>query len=125
MHAVDHEAFEALVDVAVAALPRYFRDRFENVSFLVEDWADSDDLALTGTTRGGTLLGVYRGVPLPQRTSGYNLTMPDVIVIFQEPLQRMARDADHLAALVEHTVRHEVAHYFGISDRRLRELGAY
>jgi predicted Zn-dependent protease with MMP-like domain len=48
--------------------------------------------------------------------------MPDVIVIFQEPLQRMARDAEHLAELVQHTVRHEVAHYFGISDRRLREL---
>ena len=51
--------------------------------------------------------------------------MPDVIVIFQQPLQRIAHDAEHLAALVEHTVRHEVAHYFGISDRRLRELGAY
>ncbi len=125
MHAVDREAFEALVREAVAALPRYFRDRFENVSFIVEDWADPDDLDMTGTTRGGTLLGVYRGVPLPQRTSGYNLAMPDVVVLFQEPLQRMARDGEQLAALVEHTVRHEVAHYFGISDRRLRELGAY
>jgi predicted Zn-dependent protease with MMP-like domain len=125
VHAVDRETFEALVRDAVTTLPRSFRDRFENVSFLVEGWADPDDLGMTGTTGGGTLLGIYRGVPLPQRTSGYNLTMPDVIVIFQEPLQRMARDAEHLAGLVEHTVRHEVAHYFGISDRRLRELGAY
>ena len=51
--------------------------------------------------------------------------MPDIIVIFQAPLERMARDADHLGEMVEHTVRHEIAHYFGISDHRLRELGAY
>ncbi len=125
MHAVDRETFEALLDAAVAALPQHFRERIENVSFIVEDWADRDDLGLTGTTGGGTLLGLYRGVPLPKRTSGHNLTTPDVIVIFQQPLQRMARDAEHLVALVEHTVQHEVAHYFGVSDRRLRELGAY
>lgn len=124
MHAVDRETFEALLDAAVAALPQPFRDRIENVSFIVEDWAGRDDLGLTGAT-GGTLLGLYRGIPLPRRTSGYSLTTPDVIVLFQQPLQQMARDAEHLAAIVEHTLQHEVAHYFGVSDRRLRELGAY
>lgn len=125
MHAVDREAFEALVREAVSALPQGFRERIENVTFAVEDWASPSDLGLTGTSGGGTLLGVYRGVPLTRRTSGYNLAMPDIIIIFQQPLQRIARDADHLAELVEHTVRHEVAHYFGISDQRLRELDAY
>ncbi len=51
--------------------------------------------------------------------------MPDIITIFQQPLQRMAGDIDELTELVDHTVRHEIAHYFGISDQRLRELGAY
>ena len=125
MYAVEPEAFQTIVQQSVDGLPELFRTRIDNVHFAVEDWADPTDYGLGGTLEGGTLLGVYRGVPLTQRTSGYNLTMPDAIVIFQEPLQRMARDAEHLAALVEHTVRHEVAHYFGISDRRLRELGAY
>lgn len=125
MEPIDRDAFEALMHDAVDALPRSFRERIENLTFAVQDYADPSDFGLTGTSRGGTLLGVYRGVPLTHRTSGYNLTMPDTIVIFQGPLQRMARDADHLAELVAHTVRHEVAHHFGISDRRLRELGAY
>jgi predicted Zn-dependent protease with MMP-like domain len=125
MHVVDHDTFGALLVEAVAALPEAFRERIENLSFIVEDAAHPDDLRRTGTTRGGTLLGLYRGVPLPRRTSGYSLTTPDVIVLFQQPLQRLARDGEHLAALVEHTVQHEVAHYFGITDRRLRELGSY
>ena len=125
MYDIDSDAFEALVRDAVGALPRGFRERIENVTFAVEDWANPDDFGLTGTSRGGTLLGVYRGVPLTRRASGYNLTMPDSIIIFRQPLQRMARDTDHLAELVEHTVHHEIAHYFGISDQRLRELGAY
>jgi predicted Zn-dependent protease with MMP-like domain len=124
MHAIDRNVFEGLVDDAVAALPDGFRERIENLSFSVEERATSEDLRLTGT-RGGTLLGVYRGVPLTRRTGGYNLAMPDRIVIFQQPHERIARDREHLAELVSHTVRHEVAHYFGISDERLRELEAY
>jgi predicted Zn-dependent protease with MMP-like domain len=125
MHAVDRATFEAMVVDAVAELPDQFRERIENVSFIVENSASPADLRLTGTRRGGTLLGLYRGVPLPRRGSSYGYVTPDVIVLFQQPQQRMARDAAQLKALVGHTVRHEVAHYFGISDRRLRELGSY
>ena len=125
MYSTERQSFEGLVTDAVAALPSGFRERIDNLSLSVEDYAGSEDLRLTGTRGGGTLLGVYRGVPLTRRTAGYNLAVPDRIVIFQQPHERLARDADHLAELVAHTVQHEVAHYFGISDRRLRELGAY
>jgi len=91
MHAVDRREFEALLDSALDDLPTRFRDRIDNVSFQVEDWPSGDDVRLTGTTVGGTLLGVYRGIPLTHRTTGYNLTTPDVVVLFQEPLQRMVR----------------------------------
>ena len=85
----------------VAALPAQFRQRIENLSFVVEDWAHPDDMRETGTRAGSTLLGLYRGIPLTRRGSGYNLAMPDVIVLFQQPLQRIARDADHLDELVD------------------------
>ena len=125
MHEMDREQFEAIVTDAVRALPDEFRERIANLEFSVEDWARPDDYARTDTPRGSTILGVYRGIPLTKRNAGYNMTLPDRIVIFQQPLQRMASDADDLTDRIRHVVKHEIAHYFGISDERLREIDAY
>jgi predicted Zn-dependent protease with MMP-like domain len=124
MHEVTIEEFETIVRHAVEALPPEFLDRIANVAFSVEEMARPSDYALD-TVRGATLLGVYRGVPLTRRGAHYNMTAPDTIVIFRQPLQRLARDAADLESRVHHVIRHEVAHYFGISDDRLREIGAY
>jgi predicted Zn-dependent protease with MMP-like domain len=125
MYEVDREQFEAMVMHAVRTLPEEFYQRIANLEFTVEDWARSDDFARTDTPTGSTILGVYRGIPLPKRGAGYNMTLPDRIVIFQQPLQRLARDESDLAERVQHVVKHEIAHYFGISDERLREIDAY
>lgn len=125
MYEVDREQLEQIVTAAVAALPDEFRHQIANVEFAVEDWARPDDYARTKTPAGSTILGVYRGIPLTKRGTGYNMTLPDRIVIFQQPLQRLAADADDLAERVGHVLRHEIAHYFGISDERLREIDAY
>ncbi len=125
MDAVDPALFETMVVEAIERLPDEFRDRIANLDFSIEEWARPDDMARTGTPRGATLLGVYRGVPLTRRGGHYNMTLPDTIVVFRGPLMRMARDEDDLRERVAHVVRHEVGHYFGISDDRLREIGAY
>ena len=125
MYEVNHDTFEGLVAAAVHDLPEAFRDRIANLEFNVEDWAGGDDYARVGGGRGRTLLGVYRGVPLPRRGRGYHMALPDRIVIFQQPIQRLARNKTDLSERVRHVVRHEVAHYFGISDERLREIDAY
>jgi predicted Zn-dependent protease with MMP-like domain len=106
-------------------LPETFRDRITNLEFVVEDRASSDDYARVGGSRGRTLLGVYRGIPLPRRGRRYQMALPDRIVIFQQPIQRLARSEADLTERVRHVVQHEVAHYFGISDERLREIDAY
>jgi predicted Zn-dependent protease with MMP-like domain len=124
MYKVDRETFEGLVTAAVEGLPENFRRRLANVEFLVEDVARGTDFEGLGGP-GRTLLGVYRGIPLTRRGRGYNMAMPDKIVIFQRPIQSLARSAADLADRVEHVVRHEIAHYFGISDERLREIDAY
>ena len=125
MYEVNRDTFEGLVTSAVEDLPETFRDRITNLEFVVEDRASSDDYARVGGSRGGTLLGVYRGIPLPRRGRRYNMALPDRIVIFQQPIQRLARSEADLSERVSHVVRHEIAHYFGISDERLREIDAY
>jgi predicted Zn-dependent protease with MMP-like domain len=125
MYEIQHDEFEAIVTDAVRALPEEFSDQIANLEFAVEDWARGDDYARTATPAGSTILGVYRGIPLTKRGAHYNMTLPDRIVIFQQPLQRIAADADDLAERIRHVVKHEIAHYFGISDDRLREIEAY
>lgn len=122
---MDDDAFADMVARSVEALPEQYRAQIANVSFAIEDWARPEDYALRNLSPGSTLLGVYRGIPLTRRGHGYNMVLPDTIVIFRGPLMRMARDAADLDERVAHVVRHEIAHYFGISDERLREIGAY
>ncbi len=125
MFEVDRDAFVAMVLRALDGLPGEFRERIANLDVAVEDAARPEDYGRLPTPRGSTLLGVYRGVPLTRRGAHYNMTLPDTIVIFQQPIQRLARDEADLEQRVRHVVEHEVAHYFGISDDRLREIDAY
>ena len=118
--------FEALVDEALASLPTTFQEKMNNVAVLVKTWPTQDDLQRAGVPPGHTLLGLYSGIPLTRRTSGYNLVAPDTITLYQGPIE--AASGGELAQIrqqVRHTVIHELAHHFGISDDRLRELGAY
>lgn len=124
MHRTDVETLESMVQLALDELPSEFRTRLENLAIVVEDAPSPQDREQLGG-RNGMLLGLYRGVPLTARHSGYGMIPPDKIVLFQLALERVARDEDHLFELVKHTVHHEIAHYFGISDDRLHELNAY
>jgi predicted Zn-dependent protease with MMP-like domain len=117
---VSRPRFEELVAAALDELPRDLAEGMENVAVLVEDWPRGDQVG----ARGGTLLGLYEGVPLTRRgPMGYAGVAPDRITIFRGPLCARARDEADLAAHVRVTVRHEIAHHYGISDARLRELG--
>ena len=113
-----------MVVQALDELPEALHERLNNLDIGVEDRARPEDYG-GKDLGGGTLLGVYRGVPLTRRVSNYGMVLPDRIVIFRIPLERLARDEAHLYQLVRRTVFHEIAHHFGISDSRLRELGAY
>ena len=97
----------------------------ENVAVIVQRNPTPQQLAAAGVGPNSILLGLYEGVPLTERTSSYGMILPDEISIFQQPIERMcANDADVMRE-VRRTVVHEVAHHFGISDQRLREIGAY
>ena len=123
MVVVSRERFEELVADALDDLPEFFASQLDNVQVVVEDWPSSDQI--DQHTPGGMLLGLYEGFPQTKRGQGYTFVMPDKITIFREPIMRMCRTEAAVAEQVKHTVIHEIAHHFGISDDRLRELGAY
>lgn len=113
--------FEAVVQTAVESLPPAFAERLENVAIVVRPEATAEDLDDAGLERDEELFGLYVGVPLTDR-AGYNLVLPDRILIFQGPHERHFEPGE-LVDQIQRTVVHEIAHYFGISDERLHELG--
>ena len=124
MRCMELERFEELVRRGLDLIPDEIHARMSNVDIEVQDLPSAQQLAAAGVPHGHTLLGLYVGIPLTRRTSGYNMVMPDRIIIFQRPLERISRNEDALVDRVRDTVIHEVAHHFGISDERLDEIEA-
>jgi predicted Zn-dependent protease with MMP-like domain len=121
---IDEDEFELLVEEALVGLPREFRERLRNVDVIIQEEPTLDQLRAVHVPPGHTLFGLYQGVPLTVR-HGTMPMFPDRVTIFRGPLLRRYSDPEAIRAEVRHTVIHEIAHFFGISDDRLRELGAY
>lgn len=114
--------FERLVEDALAELPRRFADAIENVVIVVEDEPAGDDLDAVDDLDDDDeeeLLGIYRGVPLTERSRAEPPLLPDEIAIFQGPIERIATTRDEVVAEVRETVIHELGHYFGLDDDEL------
>lgn len=128
MFRVEREQFEHLVREAVDGLPDVLREKMSNVAVVVKDqpsWSDLHEARRTGEEEPDGLFGLYRGVPLPARGSHYDKVLPDLITIYQSTHEEACDTLEELREEVRITVRHEVAHHFGIDDDRLEELGAY
>ena len=120
---MDRESFDQLVEQAIADMPQQFRAALVNVSVVVQDAPTRAQLEDADIDADELLLGLYQGIPLTARTTNYGLVPPDLIYIFQKSIERVCRSEEQVRAQVQQTVRHELAHYFGISDARLDELG--
>jgi predicted Zn-dependent protease with MMP-like domain len=114
--------FEALVARALRGLPKAFRAKLANIAVVVEDWADAETLADVGVEPPDTLYGLYRGVDLPRRGASYGNVLPDVVTIYQGPIEEDAADEDEMAAIVRETVVHELGHYLGLDDETMHRL---
>lgn len=113
---LERQRFEELVVDALDSLPQWVIDQLENVEIIVEERPPRGEPGL---------LGRYHGIPLTERRN-YAGVLPDTITLYQWTIERVAgEDEERLKRVVAHTVEHEVAHFFGISDDRLRELDAY
>jgi predicted Zn-dependent protease with MMP-like domain len=94
----------------------------DNISIIVADSASNQQMVENGLGPHDVLYGLYEGVPLTDRGS-YIPPLPDVITIFQEPIEKSSSTNSELETQVKATVRHEVAHYFGFSDTELDKMG--
>lgn len=111
------EEFEKLVNEAVESLPKEFKAAMDNVDVVVEE------LPSTRVSRGGLLLGLYQGVPKTVWGRWQGQILPDKISIYKGPIEYLARgDKQKIKELVLDTVQHEIAHHFGISDKRIGEI---
>ena len=95
------------------------RNRIANVAVVVEDWADAATLAEMGIEPPDTLYGLYRGIDLTRRDSGYGNVLPDTIHIYQGPIEEDCGDPEEMSELVRDVVIHEVGHYFGLDDETM------
>jgi predicted Zn-dependent protease with MMP-like domain len=119
---MDRERFEKLVLQAVEGLPEEFLTKLSNIDIVVEDYPSLIKMRKIGLRRGQTLLGLYEGVPQTKRGSYYGLVPPDKITIFQKTIEAKCGHDAGITAEVQRVVRHEIAHHFGISDARLRQI---
>ncbi len=112
---------EILAEETIAALPEYFRVKMDNVVILVQDRPTPSQIRRMGRT----LLGLYEGIPLPERGTNYAGAMPDKIILFRHNIEAECDDESEVPEMVVHTLLHELAHHFGISDEELLKSGNY
>jgi len=112
----------AMAEQALAEIPEELRKHLDG-SIVVEDRADDETLQRMGITSPWNLLGLYRGIPLPNRSVMHVARYPDQILLFREPILRMwRRTGEDLFSIVRRVLIHEIAHHFGFNDEEIRTL---
>jgi predicted Zn-dependent protease with MMP-like domain len=114
--------FEKFVEEALEGLPKQFRERMDNLAVIVEDNPPKEVSERFGKTPLSTVLGLYHGVPFQHKGPYYGNMPPDVIVIYQKPIESICATDQQIREKVFEVVFHEVGHYFGLTDQELREI---
>ena len=120
---ISRSEFDDTVERALEMIPEMFRAQLNNMTISVEDHPSRELLQEMEVPTGETLFGVFTGVPLPDRSVTEPPLYPDIILIFREPLMAACHTVEELKEEITITVLHELAHYMGLSEERLEELG--
>lgn len=122
MHELSDEQFSALISRAMDELPEKYIRGLDNVVVTYEDAPTPEQHTEMRLRENETLFGLYQGIPLTKRGSGYNLVLPDKITIFKLPMLQATHDDASLYSQVKHTLWHEIAHYYGLDHDRIYEI---
>jgi len=114
------EEFEEIVEEGIGAIPKRFLERLENVDICIEDEPTSYQLQKLRAKKDSLIFGLYEGVPQTKRWY-YGRVLPDKITIFKKPIEKVAHSKEEIKKIVRNTVWHEIAHHFGMDEKRVRE----
>jgi len=112
--------FEELVNEGIKAIPKKFLEKLDNVDIVIEDEPTPYQLRKLRTRGSSIIFGLYEGVPQTKRWH-YGQVLPDKITIFKKPIEKIARSENEIKEIVKNTVWHEIAHHFGLEERKIRE----
>lgn len=117
--------FERLAQEIFETLPATFKERIENLRIVVEDLPDEESVARIGVSSRYHLLGLYQGVPLNYRNTGYGTypIIPDTITLFKRNIESVAGEGLLLREKIREVLMHEIAHYFGMTEEEIRKAG--
>jgi len=118
---VNKDDFEKIVKEAILDVPEKFLKMLINVEIVIEDNPNPGQLKKLQLQKGHTLFGLYEGVPKTKRWS-YGQVLPDKITIFQKPIEMVSDSEEEIKKVVKNVVWHEIAHHFGIDEKRVRIL---
>jgi predicted Zn-dependent protease with MMP-like domain len=122
MFSVDSKKFEEMVLEAIEEVPDKFKDKFENLGIIINETDLARKMATTEKDTSRITLGLYEGSPLPIRPGSIK-HFPDKITIFKKSIESVCSDENMLRKTVRRVVLHEIGHYFGLSEKKLRDLG--
>lgn len=116
---MNREDFKKLVEEAINKLPLEFVSKIENSEIIVEDVPSAEVLNERKIDSSHLLLGLYKGVPLKNRGSGYANVLPDAIIIYQKPIEAISRTETEIRRNIQSVLEHEIGHHFGLEEDEL------
>jgi predicted Zn-dependent protease with MMP-like domain len=117
------QRFKQLVAEAIDSIPPRFAREIDNVAIVIEDRPSQELLDETETADDEVLMGLYQGIPLPERSSAHGNALPDLITLFQKTIEEECDDdEDEIVVAIGETLIHELGHYFGLSEDEIMEI---
>lgn len=124
MQFLSDEEFDRLITRAMDELPQQYIKGLDNVAIVYADEPTDEQKVKMKLDHQHLLLGLYEGIPLTQRGSGYSFVLPDKITLFKNQILATVRNETELFERIKRTLWHEIAHFYGLNHARIDELQA-
>lgn len=121
---MNRKQFEKLVKEGINAIPKRFLEKLDNVDIVIDDKPTPYQLRKLKVKKGSLIFGLYEGIPQTKRWH-YGQVLPDKITIFQKPIEKVAQTEEKIKEIVKNTVWHEIAHHFGLDEKRVRNITSH